>query len=105
MEIQDGKGNALEAESLWATIKQWFCFHNWIKVGYTYECPKCLSINKIHQTGQIEGNSEPKEMRYYDNQTERCPKCEKLIYMGRTTLHDNKLCCCKFKIIPLVEVK
>lgn len=46
MEVQDGKGNVLVAESLWATIKQWLCIHDWIKVGRTLECPKCLKTIK-----------------------------------------------------------
>ncbi len=46
MEVQDGKGNVLEKESFLATLKQWVCFHRWIKVGRTYECPKCLSVKR-----------------------------------------------------------
>lgn len=48
MIVQDGKGNVLPAESFIAILKQWFCIHDWIKVGQTYECPKCQSVKTIN---------------------------------------------------------
>ena len=35
----------LNGKSLKATIKQTLCIHSWIRVGYTRECPKCLSTD------------------------------------------------------------
>ena len=42
--IQDINGNILRIETFKARIKQKFCNHDWIKVGNTYECPKCYSV-------------------------------------------------------------
>jgi hypothetical protein len=30
-----------------ANAKQLICVHDWIRVGRTYECPKCLSVTSI----------------------------------------------------------
>lgn len=46
MEVQDGKGNVLKAESVLATVKQWFCVHNWVYVGGVCSCTKCLKTVK-----------------------------------------------------------
>lgn len=57
MEIQDGKGNILEMESLWATIKQCFCKHNWMPMGGVYSCSKCLytvSGNKLSNINPLD---------------------------------------------------
>lgn len=65
MEIQDPKtGKILVRESIIANEKQKNCNHNWIKVGQTYECPKCYSVtifknktmkNKLKGIGKYAG--------------------------------------------------
>lgn len=45
MIIQDGKtGAILIEETIRANEKKTNCEHDWIKVGQTYECPKCYSV-------------------------------------------------------------
>ena len=44
------------------------------------------------------------EMKYYDNDSILCTKCNKPVYMGYTRLSDNQICCCVGQSkIPVID--